>query len=283
MLSPARGALRRRILAACAAGAGLYLAAGYAAALYLTMPHHAPVVDPPGGRRVAISTADGLRLAAWENDVPGARATAVLAHGYRNDRRLLGRLVPALAARGFRAVAFDFRGHGESDGDRITLGPDESRDVGAVLDHAATLGGRVVYVGFSMGAAAYLLSGREAQAAVLDSPYATLRTALSSRLASAHVPPPLALPALGFFGARIGRDVSSVRPVDAVPGLARPTLFVFAEHDIWVSAEARGLYRAAAGGRVSIHEIAGRGHADHFDQAWEDRVVGFLASAVTEP
>jgi uncharacterized protein len=274
---------RRRILAACAAGAGLYLAAGYAVARWLTMPHHAPVHDLPGGARLTIHTADGLRLAAWANDVPDARATAVLAHGYRNDRRLLGRLVPALAARGFRSVAFDFRGHGESDGDRITLGPDESRDVGAVLDHAATLGGPVVYVGFSMGAAAYLLSGREAHAAVLDSPYATLRTALSSRLSSAHVPPPLALPVLGFFGARIGRDVAAVRPVDAVPGLTRPTLFVFAGRDHWVSPEAQGLYRAAVGGRSSIHEIPGLGHADHFDQAWEDRVVSFLASAVTAP
>jgi pimeloyl-ACP methyl ester carboxylesterase len=277
------GPKRRRILAVCAAGAAMYLAAAYAAARYLTMPSHAPVHDPPGGKRVTIVTPDGLRLAAWVNDVPDARATAVLAHGYRNDRRLLGRLVPALAARGFRALAFDFRGHGESDGDRITLGPDESRDVGAVLDHAATLGGPVVYVGFSMGAASYLLSGREAHAAVLDSPYATLRTALSSRLSSAHLPPPLSRSVIGFFGARIGRDVASVRPVDAVPGLARPTLFVFAERDHWVSPEAQALYRARVGGRSSIHEIPGLGHADHFNQAWEDRVVGFLASAVTSP
>jgi pimeloyl-ACP methyl ester carboxylesterase len=274
--------LARRVLAVCAAGAALYLGAGYAGARWLTSPHHAPVHDPPGGARLSIPTPDGLRLAAWLRDAPGARATAVLAHGYRNDRRLLGRLVPALAARGFRVLAFDFRGHGESGGDRITLGPDESRDVGAVLDHAATLGGPVVYAGFSMGAAAYLLSGREARAAVLDSPYATLRLALSTRLRSMYVPPPLAAPVIGFFSSRIGHDVASVRPVDAVAGLARPTLFVFAEHDHWVSPEAQAMYRDAARGRSSIHAIAGKGHADHFDQAWEDRVVGFLAEAVDE-
>jgi hypothetical protein len=73
---------RRWIRTACAVAAGgvaLYHAAGYAAAWYLTRPRHAPVADPPGGRRLSFTTADGLRLAAWTNDVPGARATAVLA------------------------------------------------------------------------------------------------------------------------------------------------------------------------------------------------------------
>src|SRR5262245_11096889 len=149
---------RVRLAAGIALAAlGLYVAGGLAAARYLTMPYQARVRDLAPGRREAALAADGLRLAVWRNEVPGARATAVLAHGYRNDRRLLQALAPALAARGIESVAFDFRGHGESEGDRITLGAEEARDAAAALDHAANLGRPVLYVGFSMGAVAYLL------------------------------------------------------------------------------------------------------------------------------
>jgi pimeloyl-ACP methyl ester carboxylesterase len=275
---------RLRIAAGIAlAAAGLYLAGGFAAARYLTMPYPARVRDLTPGHRDAVRAPDGLRLAVWRNDVPNARATAVLAHGYRNDRRLLQALAPALAMRGIRSVALDFRGHGESEGDRITLGVTEARDVGAVLDHAATLGGPVLYVGFSMGAVAYLLSGREAHAAVLDSPYATLRLALASRLRSAGIPAPLGLSTIAFFSGRLPVSVDAVRPVDAAAKLARPTLFVFAERDHWVSPEARALYRSARPSGAVIDEIAGAGHADHFTAAWVERVATFLAASLDVP
>lgn len=281
-----RGRRRRtilRLLAASALALGLYLGGGFAAARYLTMPFPSHVRDLAPGRRVTLPSDGGLRLALWQNDVPGARATAVLAHGYRNDRRLLQSLAPLLATRGIRAVAFDFRGHGESDGDRITVGPAEARDVGTVLDHAATLGGPVLYVGFSMGAVAYLLSGREAHAAVLDSPYATLRLALETRMRAAGIPRPLGLSTVAFLSARLPTPIDAVRPVDGAARLGRPTLFVFAEHDHWVSPDARALYRAAAPARASFDDVPGLGHADHFTAAWALRVASFLAGSLDGP
>jgi uncharacterized protein len=274
------GRRARIAIGAVLAGAALWVTGGFAAARYLTMPYRARVRDLVPGRREAVRAPDGVRLAVWRHDVAHARASAVLAHGYRNDRRLLSALVPALAERGIRTLALDFRGHGESEGDRITLGVEEARDVGAVLDHAATLGGPVLYVGFSMGAVAYLLSGREAHAAVLDSPYATLRMALATRMRSAGIPGPLGLSTIAFFGQRIGRSADEVRPVDAAARLTRPTLFVFAERDHWVSPEARALYRAARSASTTIDEIAGAGHADHFSPAWASRVAGFLAASL---
>lgn len=279
-MSPGGRRAARLLFGGAAALAGLYLAVGFGAARYLTMPAHGRVRDTQPGRRVLLSARDGTRLATWQNDVPGARATAVLAHGYRNDRRLLQHLAPALAARGIRSVALDFRGHGESGGDSITIGPAEAADVGAVIDHAASLGGPVLYVGFSMGAAAYLLSGREAHAAVLDSPYATLRLALATRMRAAGIPEPFGLSTLAFMSARLPVPIDRVRPVDAAAGLGRPTLFVFAERDHWVSAEARALYRAARPPRAEIHEIAGLGHADHFTPAWVERVTSFLLATM---
>ncbi len=274
------GRRAKAALAVALAALAAYALGSWAAARHLTAPHRTKVDDPPGHRRITLEGPRGVRLAASLRDVPGARGTVVLAHGLRNDRRLLLGLSPLLAERGLRVLAFDFEGHGESTGDRVTLGADEARDVAIALDHARSLGGHVLFVGFSMGAAAYLLAGNEARAAVLDSPYASLDRALATRLSAAHVPPPLGALMMTFYARRIGRSLDSVRPADRASALASPTLLIFAERDHWVSAESRAIFAARAGSNVTIDVLAGKEHAGHFDEAWSRRVVAFLVSAI---
>ncbi|MEO7094925.1 MAG: alpha/beta fold hydrolase, partial [Polyangiales bacterium] len=201
-----------------------------------------------------------------------------LGHGYRDDRRqLLEPLVEPLTALGLRTLAIDFRGHGESDGERITIGAEEAKDVPAVLDFAATLSGPVSYVGFSMGAAAYLLSGREAHAAVLDSPYDTLREAIGARLDRFFVPRSI------MAGVERLRDedgypiIDAVRPIDAVATLTRPTLILFAPRDPWLPAATRARFRASMSASCRFAVLARGMHQGHFDAEWRARVTTFLS------
>ncbi|AKT42838.1 alpha/beta hydrolase [Chondromyces crocatus] len=226
-------------------------------------------------------TADGLRLASLRVDPPAspARGTVVLAHGVGNDRRLLVDTVgPALKDRGYRLFAFDFRAHGESEGDRTTLGSAEARDVAEALQQARQFGGPVGFVGFSMGAVAYLLSGSEADAAVLDSPYASLRGALSSRLGRAGLISPLSAGVLARVSARLPTPLDTVRPAGRVAHLTRPTLFLFAEFDQWVPREAREAYTREGTVCVSCEQelLPGETHGGHFSTAWAQRVASFL-------
>jgi pimeloyl-ACP methyl ester carboxylesterase len=245
------------------------------------------VADLPGGWRLTLRAEDNVSLAAARREpsaeqagAKGTRATAVLGHGHGNDRRLLAQLEPALTARGMRVIALDFRAHGESGGDRTTLGPAEARDVAAALDYAERLGEPVLYVGFSMGAAAYLLSGREAAAAVLDSPYASLRGALASRLEHMGLLPPLSAGPIGFVSRRLPVPIDEVRPVDAAAGLESPTLLLFAEHDEWVPPEAQEAYRSAACAPCTVEILKGATHGGHFTAEWVERVASFLDAAL---
>ena len=69
-----------------------------------------------------IRTSDGAILRALVDDPPepvSMTATVVLAHAAGSDKTVFGRrdhpgLSSALTARGFRTIAFDFRGHGDS-------------------------------------------------------------------------------------------------------------------------------------------------------------------------
>jgi alpha-beta hydrolase superfamily lysophospholipase len=250
---------------------------------------------PRGASRVDFWAGDGVRLGGWlfENVAPDrSRGTAILAHGYRDDRRQLAHLAPDLCALGMRVLAFDFRAHGESDGSWITIGHDEARDVAAAIDFARSLDrgvGPVAWIGFSMGAASYLqhvaCGGDEADlCAVLDSPFDTLREAVGARLDALHLPRSLLA-----RNERLRRDVrfpaiDRVRPMDAAPKLARPTLLLFAPHDPWLPAPTIARFRAAMSASSTLKVLATGRHDDHVQpnhrgaRDWRAEVVGFVAA-----
>lgn len=251
---------------------------GAIAAWAVTMPARRWFFRRKGVSDIELASEDGVLLRGWLADAEDARGTVVIGHGYRDDRRQMLALAPALAAIGLRAVLIDFRAHGRSGGSRITIGHEEARDVRATLEWAAQLGGPVSYVGFSMGAAAYLLSGVEAHAAVIDSPYDTLQETIAVRGAFLRAPSALMQ---AFRRAKEQRSellIDEVRPIDAVPRLTRPTLLVFARGDAWITPEARARYRAAMSPSCEYVEVDGS-HDAHFDAGWVVHVTRFLERA----
>ncbi len=110
---------------------------------------------------VVLHSEDGLRLAAttWRSDRE-RHAAVVVAHGLTitKDHPSVTAVASSLAAEGFEVVAYDGRGHGDSEG-LCTLGTDEVLDVGAAVAYARSFSPRVVAVGSSMGAIAVLRYG----------------------------------------------------------------------------------------------------------------------------
>lgn len=245
-----------------------------------------------GTREITLVASDGARIGAWVREAMGtgdegakgqhaeARATVILGHGYRDDRRQLwAPLAPAFVARGVRVMALDFRAHGTSDGDHITVGHDEALDVEAAIAHVRKTGATshkpIIYIGFSMGAAAYLLAREEADAALLDSPYDTLEGAIHARLDLFRVPRRVLR--------RIDRlrphprfpATERVRPIDRVPHLTKPTLFLFAPKDWWISAETRARFGEALSESCTL-EVLARGAHLHLHEEWRQRVLRFV-------
>jgi pimeloyl-ACP methyl ester carboxylesterase len=106
--------------------------------------------DPPdGSTTVTIATPDGETLTAIEVGQGGD--VVVFSHGATGTKEGFYGLVAAFAADGWRAIAYDARGVGDSTGDR---GPGREVDLRAVVDHASATGARrIVLVGASLGAA----------------------------------------------------------------------------------------------------------------------------------
>jgi alpha-beta hydrolase superfamily lysophospholipase len=112
---------------------------------------------------VHFSSKDGVNLAGWFLS-GGSRGTVViLGHGlFRSRREVLDR-ASFLRQQGYDALLFDFRRHGESGGERVTLGYQERLDFEGAVDFVLERrpGAQVVLYGVSMGAAAALLAAAE--------------------------------------------------------------------------------------------------------------------------
>jgi pimeloyl-ACP methyl ester carboxylesterase len=116
-------------------------------------PEHAVLASPPHGRALRVRSPDGTMLNA---EIFGAEdaATFVLAHGWTETLCYWAYIISGLCERGFRVVAFDLRGHGDSDpavdGDYAMARFGE--DLEAVLEAGVPEGHHAVVVGHSLGA-----------------------------------------------------------------------------------------------------------------------------------
>jgi pimeloyl-ACP methyl ester carboxylesterase len=138
--------------------------------------------QPPGVSAAIEVARDGATLRAWLFEPAGnARGTLLLLHGIRSSKRAQVGAARGHAARGWRVVAVDSRGHGESAGPFLTYGVEEARDLVAlvdVLEQRKLLARPLAVVGSSYGAATALqhaaIDDRVAKV-VAQAPFASLR------------------------------------------------------------------------------------------------------------
>lgn len=102
------------------------------------------------GERDVLEDAVGSRIAGMQLWSWGDGPTVLLVHGWNGRATQLGSLVSPLVARGYRVVAFDARGHGDSDGKQSSL-PEFANCIRQVVEE---LGGVYAIVAHSLGGAA---------------------------------------------------------------------------------------------------------------------------------
>ncbi len=248
-------------------------------------------IGPPAqslhAEQVAFESGSGSRIRGWllKGQDP-KKATVVLAHGKGGDRRAMLSRARFLRAAGYTSLVFDFQAHGESPGEAITLGYQESFDVRAAVAFMRERrpGRKVCVLGQSLGGAACLIGDDpiDADALILESVYPTLREAIATRME-------LQLGWLGRLGVplltwqgrfRLGVSVDACRPIDGIREFPNPVLLIAGADDRHTTlAQSRRMFEAARGPK-ELWAVDGAGHVDYLavaTQCYETRVLGFLA------
>jgi len=216
---------------------------------------HPRRLEPPSGallrengipyQEIELLTSDDIRMAAWYTP-PKNGALILVAHGY--GARRSEDFYALFAEHGYGVLAWDFRGHGASGGDLVTLGYHETLDVKAAMDYALAQPGveKIGGWGGSMGGVTMIRATAqypEIEALVADSPFATLEEELGLR-----VPYPILSPLIRFFAEReTGLRLDMLRPVDDIGLISpRPVFLIQGMGDTMVPLDsARRLYEAA--------------------------------------
>lgn len=132
---------------------------------------------PRAGERDVLESAAPLSIAGMKAWSWGEGPTVLLVHGWNGRATQLGSFVTPLVERGYRVVAFDAFGHGESPGSSMSI-PELASCIRQVADE---LGGVYGVVAHSMGGASTTLAlseGLEIERAVFISPPADPRAFL---------------------------------------------------------------------------------------------------------
>lgn len=238
-------------------------------------------------REVGLRSTDGVALAGWWVPDQGADRAAVLVHGWGGNRADPNVLETARIYNraGYAVLMIDLRGHGESGGDRRTLGYRETRDVrGALawLEERGFAPGDVVLHGWSMGGATVVRAapGTGVAAVVEDSGYADLPLVLRDELPENSGLPRLFNPATMLMAKLfLDFDPWAVRPEREAAALSEegvPLLIIHSTTDETVPFEHARMFREAYPG-AELWRLEGYEHADAYEHpAYRERLLGFL-------
>lgn len=250
--------------------------------------------QPPSPPRQAVrfANAAGYQLGGWYSSPASEGAGVVLiCHGFGTNRREGQDLLPWLEAAGYGVLLFDFQAHGESEGHFTTVGLREVEDTLAAVRFVQSREGALVPIyglGFSMGASVLIVAAARCtaiRALFLDSPFATLRRAISRSFRFFfHLPPRIfTRPTIWFAERFTGARVGDHEPIRAIAQIApRPIAIVQGTDDHIVDPEDSLLLHEAAGEPKWVWRVEGAGHVGAraiLPEEYRDRVLRFFANA----
>lgn len=242
-----------------------------------------PIPDELPLSEVSFDSASGNRLSGWLASTQSNCAAVVLMHGIRANRRsMLGR-ARFLFEAGYDVLLFDFQGHGESSGERITFGYLEKLDAMAAVAYmkAARPNAPVAVIGTSLGGVAAILSTPNlgADAVIVEAVYSTIERAVRNRLNLRFgILSKLLAPSLFVqMNARLGFGPEELRPIDHIGSIGAPVFVIAGSDDRRTFAEESRALFAQARDPKQFWLIEGAGHTDFHRYAGADYVARVLA------
>jgi pimeloyl-ACP methyl ester carboxylesterase len=218
-----------------------------------------------------------------------ARGTVVMVHGLNRARIEMVKKVPFVRDRGWNALLFDLRHHGESGGEATTFGVREKDDVRAAIALARERSpGPVVLWGISLGGASVVLAAAEdpeVAGVICDSSFRNLRDTVAHHIRLFRgwrwwlrvVPAwPVTEEVLFWMGRKGAFDTGAADVLSAAGGLdGRPALFVANSDDRRVPKEIAFELAEAVGPAAEVLIVPGESHGG----AWRNGTAAYESAA----
>lgn len=193
---------------------------------------------------ITLPTFDGINLSAHIIENPGSEKWAIIVHGYTSSYDTGLDFAMEFYEQGYSILLPELRGHGSSDGDYMTMGHDDGKDILTWIDSITTYNpsAKIVLHGISMGAATVMMAaGEEALApnvvaVIEDCGYTDAYQMFSEQLEARFGLPsfPLLNIAAIVGKQKAGFDLKDASPIKALENSNVPILFIHGDEDGFV-------------------------------------------------
>ncbi|KIL49001.1 hypothetical protein KP77_22120 [Jeotgalibacillus alimentarius] len=214
----------------------------------------------------------------------------VFCHGVTETKINSMKYVNLFLEKGFNAVIYDHRRHGDSGGRSTSYGHFEKTDLKAVIDHLITEEGEQTVFGIhgeSMGAVTMLLYAGSVEDRgafyIADCPFSDLTEQLSFLMTKSSRSSYIIKTALNLVGTFILiRDryrIRGVSPKAAVKNIQKPVLFIHSKHDSFIPSHMTETLYDLKEGPKSIFIPEEGGHAQSYTanpDAYSKQIDEFL-------
>lgn len=194
-------------------------------------------------REVSIPSLFGYNIKAIAIEPHHTDKYMIFSHGVTENKYNSVKYMNLFLERGFNAVIYDHRRHGESGGKTTSYGHFEKFDLKAVVDWLKRdrKSGLLLGIhGESMGAATMILyAGMLEDGAdfyIADCPFSDFKEQLAYRIKTEfRMPPKLFLPAADLFiKLRQNYRLRDVSPISAIQRIKKPILFIHSQKDDFI-------------------------------------------------
>jgi pimeloyl-ACP methyl ester carboxylesterase len=231
---------------------------------------------------------DGVKLEGWFVPCPGASQAVVILHGHGGTRAQGLARARLLREHGYAVLLYDARGHGASEGELVSFGWFETRDLLGALDWLRPRGfTEFGCIGLSQGGATIALAAaelRDVRWAVLEGVYPTLPNAIDRRFRRTFGMPGWLAGSLmvPLAERRLGVKADEISPRAGIARLTCPVFVMSGELDRQtLPRDAREVFDAASGPK-SWWLVTGAGHVDLYGHA-KDVYAGRLLEFIGRP
>ncbi|MBL0268825.1 MAG: alpha/beta fold hydrolase [Chitinophagaceae bacterium] len=238
---------------------------------------------------VRLQTKQGLAINAWYAPADTtAKGTVILFHGIGGSKMTLIDEVNEFRYLGYNIMMVDFRGHGNSEGNRTTIGYREAEEVRLAYDFVRQKGEQHIFIyGSSMGAVsvarAVYLYEMKLSGLILEMPFYSLQTYLKARAAQIGFPAqPFAFFTSFWIGLEKGFNGYKHKTTRYAAAIKCPVLLTWGTLDHYVNEkEIRTIYEAIPGPHKRLVVYEGASHESLLrkdPEKWRTSTESFLQS-----